>query len=158
VGFWCIAPFVPTHWLFDIVNSASIAGAIGVIVMYYSSVAKKLGSWLWPFYNYLSGPHYFILGVCGFCTYILARHTYNSYWRWVGKPDWMQDHIIVAFMVFFAFCVSCVHLLSRDMKEGEIPSENWRWIGITLAAAIFLALTAIEFLDPAGPMVIMRLP
>jgi hypothetical protein len=44
------------------------------------------------------------------------------------------------------------------MKEGEIPSENWRWIGIVIAATLFLALIAIEFLDPAGPMAVMRLP
>ena len=146
--FWGIAPWFPRPYVFDVVNALSIAGAIGVIVMYYPSVAKTTGSWAWVFYNNLTGAHYFIIGLLGFVSYILARHLYNAIWRWLGKPDWMQDSLIVAFMVYGTAVIATMHLLSRDMHEGKIPNDNWRWVGIFTALGVALGGIFIAFLDP----------
>jgi hypothetical protein len=134
--------------MFDIVNAFSIAGAIGVIVMYYPSVAKKRNDWFWIFHNDLEGVHYFIIGVMGLLFYTAARHLYNVVWRWLEKPPWMSDSLFVGYMIWFVAMVCLMHLLSRDMEAGEIPKENWRWVGIFVTVAIALAGLFITVLDP----------
>jgi hypothetical protein len=147
--YWLFAPVMSRSYVFDIANAFSIAGAIGVIVMYYPSVAKKLGTWLWIFKNDLEGVHYFIIGVMGLLFYTASRHVYNLTWRWMGKPEWMIDHLFVGYMIWFVAMVCLMHLLSRDMERGEIPRENWRWVGIFVTLGIALAGLFITVMDPS---------
>jgi hypothetical protein len=151
--FWLIAPHYNRSYVFDVVNALSIAGCIGVVVMYYPSVAKKLGTWWWVFRNDLSGVHYFIIGVMGLLIYVAARHTYNVVWRWNDKPAWMIDHLWVAFMIWWTFMIAIMALLSRDMEEGMIPKENWRWIGIFVTFGLALAGLFITVFDPSPAIV-----
>jgi hypothetical protein len=150
VLYWAAAPFVNRSVMFDVVNAFSIAGAIGVITMYYPSVAKKRNNWLWIFENNLEGVHYFIIGVMGLLLYTGVRHTYNVAWRWMDKPAWMIDHLFVGYMIWGVSMVCIMHLLSRDMEQGEIPRENWRWVGIFVTLAIALAGLFITVLDPTA--------
>lgn len=150
--FFIFAPLFQRSYVFDVANSFSIAGVVGVMVMYYASVAKKTGSWAWIFYNNLSGAHYFIIGLLGFCIYIAVRHTYNAVWRWNGKPDIMLDHLFVAYLISLTALIAAMHLLSRDLTDGRIPLENWRWVGICVAIALALAGVTIAFLDPSPPV------
>jgi hypothetical protein len=151
--FFLIAPFYPRSYVFDVVNALSIAACIGVLVMYYPSVSKKLGTWLWIFRNDLSGVHYFIIAVMGLLLYVTVRHVYNVTWRWLGKPEWMIDHLFVAFMIWWTFMIAVMALLSRDMEEGIIPKENWRWIGIFVTLGIALAGLFIIVFDPSPAVV-----
>jgi hypothetical protein len=145
--YWGLAPFATSSVVFDIVNALSIAGCIGVMFMYYPSVASKLG-WLWPFRNDLAGVHYFIIGVLGVLFYIASRHTWNVVWRWLDKPAWMQDHLFVGFMIWWTFMIAVMGLLSRDMEHGQIPKENWRWVGIFVTLGLALAGVFITVFDP----------
>lgn len=153
-AFWALAPLFPRSYVFDVTNALSIAGCVGVLVMYYPSVARKTGSWLWVFKNDLSGAHYFVIGLIGFVSYIASRHLWNQVWRWLGKPDWMQDHLIVAYLIFGTSVLCLMHLLSRDMEEGKIPSENWRWVGIFTAIGVAMAGLMIAFFDPSPSLVL----
>lgn len=154
--FFLIAPLFPRSYVFDVSNSFSVAGVIGVIVMYYASIARKTGSWLWVFRNDLSGVHYFVIGIMGLMSYVAIRHTYNSIWRWLGKPEWMADHLFVSYLIFGTFIIAVMHLLSRDLEEGQIPKENWRWVGIWTAVGIALAGLSVTFLDPSPAVVSSR--
>jgi hypothetical protein len=149
-AYWMIAPHVQKAYLFDVLNAFSIAGAIGVIVMYYPSVAKKLGTWLWIFKNNLAGVHYFIIGVMLLLLYIATRHLWNTVWRWLDKPPWMQDHLFTGFLIFCTILVCVMHFLVRDMEEGQIPRENWRWVGVFLAIGIAIASLFIIVFDPSA--------
>jgi hypothetical protein len=146
--YWVISPYIPRHWVFDTVNAFSVAASIGVVVMYYPSVAKAEGTWLWPFKNDLSGSHYFVLGVIGIMGITAIRHTWNTVWRWSGKPPEMQDHLVVGFFIWVTVTVAILHMTSRGMEGGQIPQENWRWVGITASLGVLIAGFYILYLEP----------
>lgn len=147
-GFWPVAAYIPRPFLFDTVNSLSIAACLGVAIAFVPSVYRFF------FRNDLDGAHYWVMGIVGALSATAARHMLNWVWRWLDKPGALQDHIIVAWLVWVIFTAACVILLSRDMLKGEIPKENWRWLGIVIGVGVAATLLAVLFLDPQGPLAV----
>jgi hypothetical protein len=148
--YWIVAPIIPRNYVFDFANAFSVAASIGVLVMYYPSVARAEGTWLWPFKNNLSGSHYFVLGVIGIMSVTAVRHTWNTFWRWNAKPDWMIDSLWVGFFIWITICIAVMHMTARGMESGEIPRENWRYVGLTVALGVAVTLLYILYLEPVS--------
>ena len=145
-GYWLVADLLPRPYLFDLMNSLLIAACLGVAIAYVPSVWR-----LW-FRNDLDGPPLYVMAVVGFMAGTAARHGWNWVWRWLGKPEWMQDHIFTAWLIWVLFTTAVMQLLARDVIRGDVPKENWRWLGIVVAVGVALGLIAIIWVDPQGPL------
>lgn len=151
-GFWIIAPYVQRQMLFDVLNALSIVAACGVIIVFYFSVASKLGSWRWFMFNNLSAPHMFVAALCGTMVYVIMRHTYNMLWRIVvDVNDGYQNSLVVGFMIWFITTISYSFIVSLDLEEGHVPSRNWRLVGIIFVIGASLAGSIVAFLEPGPP-------
>lgn len=151
-GFWLIAPFIRHEVLFDLLNGLCISACIGVILVYYPSVAHRLGTWRWFMLNRLSGPHYFILALTGTMIYIIFRCAWNWVWRLVCEVDDFQNSIWVAFSIWYMTVVACTFLLARGLDEGNIPTENWWWVGMTVGIGLAIGFTVMAFVEPDAPV------
>lgn len=152
-GYWSFAPYVPRHILFDILNALSIAACLGVIVVFYPSVAMKVGSWRWFMFNNLSSAHYFVGALCGTMLYVIMRHTYNMLWRiLVDVQDPYQNSLVVGFMIWFITTIAYAFVISLDLEEGHVPARNWRLVGVIFVAGASMAGLIISWLEPAPPL------
>src|SRR5215218_6644951 len=147
LGLFCVvAPYVPRQILFDLMNGLSIASAIAVIVAFYPSVAKRLGSWRWFMRNDLSGAHYFAAALCGVELNIIMRHGYNTIWRLtVEVVDTYQNSLVVAFMIWFITVINYVFIMAIDLEEGHVPTRNWWWAGITALTGLSMGFAILSF-------------
>src|SRR5688500_6344879 len=90
----CFLPlwwFLPTPYLFDLVNALTVSVGIGVLFAYAPGIAKSFRETHW------TGAHYLVLGIAGTWGATTGRHLWNWAWRFTGKPDAMIDHPLVAF-------------------------------------------------------------
>lgn len=151
-SFFVVAHYVSRQILFDLMNGLSIASAIGVIVAFYPSVSKRLGTWRWFMRNDLSGAHYFAAALCGVEFYVIMRHGYNAIWRLVvDNVDPYQNSLTVAFMIWFITVINYVFLMAIDLEAGHVPTRNWWWVGITTIAGLSLGCATLSFMEPRPP-------
>lgn len=151
-GFWIIAPYVQRQILFDVLNALSIAACLGVIIVFYPSVAAKLGSWRWFMFNNLNAPHMFVAALCGTMVYVIMRHTYNMLWRIIiNVHDPYQNSLVVGFMIWFITTIAYSFIVSLDLEEGHVPSRNWRLIGIIFVVGASMAGLIVSYLEPGPP-------
>lgn len=151
MGFWLIAPFIKRDILFDLLNGLCISACMGVILVYYPSVAHRLGTWRWFMLNRLSGPHYFVLCLTGTMIHIIYRCAWNWVWRLLCDVDSFQSSLWVAFNIWFMIVIATTFLLARGLDEGNIPTENWWWVGMVTGAGLALAFTIMAFIEPNAP-------
>lgn len=142
-SFWLLPLAFHPSTVFDIVNSLGIAALVGVCVMYLPTTLKGF------FRNDLDGEHYLVIGLSSLCVFVSGRFGWNWYWRSQGKPDYLIEHPIVGFLIWGVFVSACLILLARDVRKGEIPRENFRWIGLVVAGGVALSLLALAFFEPS---------
>lgn len=136
-GFWPVAWFIPRDIVYDIVYALSIAACFGVVVAYLPSVKKFF------FRNDLDGSHYLVIGITGMLGLTAVRQVWTWAWRILDQPESMTNSFFIAWVTFCMFTCACVHLMARDVIAGEIPRENWRWLGIVMAMAVAISLMLI---------------
>lgn len=156
-SFWLFAPFMNRAILFDLMNGLCISACTGVILIYYPSVAKRLGSWRWFMFNRLSGPHYFVLAMTGTMLYTIYRCAWNWVWRLICPIDDFQNSLALAFSLWFMTFVACTFLLARDIDEGHIPTANWWWVGMCTGVGLAMAFTVMAFVEPDAPRWLLNL-
>lgn len=150
--YFIIAPYISRQMLFDILNGLSIASAIGVIIAFYPSVSKRLGTWRWFMLNNLDGAHYFAAALCGVEFYVIMRHGYNAIWRLViDINDPYQNSLTVGFMIWFITVINYVFIMAIDLEKGHIPTRNWWWVGVTSIAGLSLGCLILSVLEPYPP-------
>jgi uncharacterized membrane protein YecN with MAPEG domain len=136
-GFWPVTWFVPRDVVYNVVYSLSIAACFGVVVAYLPSVKKFF------LRNDLDGPHYLVIGITG----MLGLTALRQIWTWVfyviDQQENMTKGFFIAWLTFCMFTCACIHLMARGVVQGEIPRENWRWLGIVLTIGVSIALMLI---------------
>lgn len=134
--------FLPTAYMFDLVNALTVAVGVGVLAAYGPGVWRSYQQDEW------GGGHYLVLGIAVTWIATTLRHMWNWAWRFAGKPDAMIDHPAVAFLVFLAMLGGTLHLAASGAIDGDIPRRNWLRLGIALAVGLALAFIVIVFLEP----------
>ncbi len=130
--FFIIAKLVPRLLLFDVVNPISAVLAIGLIVTVRRGVYAFFRS-----SNNAAGILWFCIALFGL--YVAIRHGWNAAWRHLGNPTWMQDHILVAYLIFVSGFASVAGIAAYEDVEisgGRVPPRRWR-------RTVYLLLTAI---------------
>lgn len=133
-GFWGIAPFFAPEYVFYIVNALGFAVAAGVTIAYLGGVKQSI------LRNDLDGAHYLVMGVVVAWFATGMRQAWYWAWRALDKPDWMIDHLFLAFLSWMVFTAGVLHLMAKDAISGAIPRENWLYLGVVIAVAIGLSL------------------
>lgn len=141
--YWLFAPFMERHDLFNKLNGVAVAVGIGVLVAYIPGIwrALRLDHREW------SAGYYLVSGVVVVCFAVGAMRVHGWLWRWLGRPNDMVDSLLFGFFLWMLISGYLVHLTSVGAIHGKIPSRNWMWAGIAVAAGLGIA-TLIGLLDP----------
>lgn len=142
--FWVVAPYVPRLYLFDLLNALAIGVWIGVAVAYLPGIKAAFER---PFRE-LSSPQLLLLGIGISAVSIVGRTVWNWYWRYLGKPDDVIDHLGVAFFIYTVMIAGLCHLFAKDEPiKGEFPRRAWLRIGISVAVALAIGLLFVVFFE-----------
>jgi hypothetical protein len=143
--FWPFAILIPKDYLFDIVNAFSVCVGIGVIIAYMPGIKAALEA------RKMTAGQFLILGIA--CTWLatVGRHLYNWIWRYLGKPEAMIDHPMVAFLVVMLVSGGFLHLSASHAIDEEFPETSWRQLGIVTAFSLAVASFFILYFEPLRP-------
>lgn len=141
VAFWAVAPFVPRKLLFDVLNAVVSAVGLGVIAAYLPGV------WITLRTNLASTGHFLVTGIALTWVASNGRTFWNWAWRYYGKPDYMIDHLMVAFFLVVLIMGGILHLAAKDVIEEKVPTRTWRKAGILLSLGFAIGFLFIVFLE-----------
>jgi len=136
--------FLPTTYLFDLVNALTVSVGIGVLIAYLPGIARSFTMKRW------TGANFLVLGIVAAWVAIDGRHLWNWIWRYSGKPDAMIDHPLVAFMVWLTAWAGVLHLAAKGAIDRDIPRENWLKAGAFIAFGLALGSIVIVVLEPSS--------
>lgn len=147
-----LAYYVPREHLFDVLYAIACCVGVGVLVAYGPGMWRSLKL------QTLNGGHYLVLGIGCTWTATIARFVWGWAWRFLGRPDWMVDHVFIAFTVWVLISGGALHLTAKNAINGAIPKSNWLWLGAVSACGVALALLIVVGLDIQPARVVRTVP
>lgn len=135
--------FLPTTYLFDLVNALTVSVGAGVLFAYAPGIWRSFAMKRW------TGGNFLVVGIAAAWASMTMRHLWNWAWRYFGKPDAMIDHPLVAFTVWLAMMGGFLHLAAGGAIDGDIPRENWLRAGAYIALGLALGSVVIIWLEPS---------
>jgi len=143
LSFWPFAILLPRAYLFDIVNSFTVCVGIGLLIAFMAGAKTALRE------NLRTGGQFLVLGIV--CTWAptVTRHLYNWIWRYMGKPEFMIDHELVAFMVYVTAVGGFLHLFASHAIDNKVPETSWRQLGIVVTLSLMVASFFILYFEPS---------
>lgn len=134
-AFWVFAPMLSLDYVFVIVSSITFAVSVGVTVAYFGGAARAS---VRP--HHLTRAYLLVLGIAAAWASNAARSMWTWTLRYFDRPEWMQDSLIPAFLIYILFWAGVFHLLATQAIDDDVPSQKWRQIGIVTAIAICVSL------------------
>lgn len=136
-SFWIFAPFMPLDYVFVAVSSLTFAIAMGVTLAYIGGAARAVSA------PRISAAHLLVLGVAIAWASNAARSMWVWALRYLDRPEWMQDSLVPAWLIWMLFWAGVFHLAASNAIDGEVPTLYWRKIGIIVAIGMSIALALI---------------
>lgn len=151
-AFWPVAHVVPREHLFDALYAIASCIGVGVLIAYGPGIYKSLQK------QVLNGGHYLVFGIGCTWSATLARFIYAWVWRYLGKPEWMVDHMFIAFTIWVLISGGALHLTAKNAINGQIPKSNWVWLGAVGTCGVLLAMFIVGVLDTPASHVVTKTP
>lgn len=138
-AFWVVQAVVPPKMLMQVLNALVLCVSISVVCTYAPAWLQTLGK------PRLSGPDALSLGIGGTWCAEIGQRIWSIVWRGLNQPDWMVSTPVLPLLLTLVFMGGVLHLTAPGAVDGVVPRRNWIILGITIGAAVFVALLIAMF-------------
>lgn len=119
--------------MIEIASGLMLGMAVTVVLLWAGTTIRAIRA------GPSEGPGMLAMGITGIAFMMFAQRLWGNYVRWEGRPDYLVDSYMTAFMIWCTAAAWLLIILAPGTRQNDIPTRNYVWFIFAGGVGIFFA-------------------